>query len=424
MAEYSPPIEDLPIFDNLVFTNGDEPLTYNIAKKKFLRYPIAQGTETLQAITVNGVATFNNNIDANKPIVMTGTSSNDRVITNTYYNLNDVTTNVTDGSIYANNGVFIYDNNINSGSHEWAVNNSSGTQTLPLTISSNFVKVNTTSSSPLRVSDNGDGTKYAEIYQNGGGLTLHNQVNNGSVGFTLKNSGGTSSSVLNLTTSLVSVNSTDLTLTTTNPPTSTATQPASSDSSTKMPTTAWVQSAISASIPTTQFVPKFYNYSDTQSGVSIGYSTGTTINFNGTWAQNDIAIFRVTGQISYNPDGSGAYQSTSNTMGVVLFRPYYMTSGWAGWTTNLCNYTSNTPSTVCGADRHIMYYTPSYNIGNTSYFNVAGGIGTAQFGCLSQGNPSTWTYLFSIEYLMSRTANGTITFTNGSGTNSINNQLK
>jgi hypothetical protein len=54
MASYEPPTEDLPIFDPEVFLTGDEPLTYNIAVKKFLKYPYAQGTENLQDITISG----------------------------------------------------------------------------------------------------------------------------------------------------------------------------------------------------------------------------------------------------------------------------------------------------------------------------------------------------------------------------------
>jgi hypothetical protein len=62
LASYNPPTENLPIFDDSVFTGGDTPLTYNIAIKKFLRYPSAQGDETLAGITVDGSAVFNNSI--------------------------------------------------------------------------------------------------------------------------------------------------------------------------------------------------------------------------------------------------------------------------------------------------------------------------------------------------------------------------
>ena len=59
MAEYLPPTEDVAIFDTLNFNDGDTPLTYNKAVKYFLRYPIAQGTETLQTTNVNGLLTAN-----------------------------------------------------------------------------------------------------------------------------------------------------------------------------------------------------------------------------------------------------------------------------------------------------------------------------------------------------------------------------
>ena len=66
MAQGLPPSENLPIFDDSAFQVGNEPLTYNQAIKKFLTYPNAQGTETLQAVNVNGTATFlNDNIFQN-----------------------------------------------------------------------------------------------------------------------------------------------------------------------------------------------------------------------------------------------------------------------------------------------------------------------------------------------------------------------
>jgi hypothetical protein len=58
MANYTPPTENLPIFDSAVFLIGDLPLTQNQADKRYLRYPNAQGTENLQAINVGGNATF------------------------------------------------------------------------------------------------------------------------------------------------------------------------------------------------------------------------------------------------------------------------------------------------------------------------------------------------------------------------------
>jgi len=63
MTSYDPPIENLPIFDPIVFTTGQEVLTYADAVKSFLKFPIAQGTETFSAINVGGTATFSSAVN-------------------------------------------------------------------------------------------------------------------------------------------------------------------------------------------------------------------------------------------------------------------------------------------------------------------------------------------------------------------------
>jgi len=54
MSIYTPPSDNTPIFDDAFFSTGDLPLTYNMAVKKFLRYPIAQGTENLLNVNISG----------------------------------------------------------------------------------------------------------------------------------------------------------------------------------------------------------------------------------------------------------------------------------------------------------------------------------------------------------------------------------
>jgi len=72
MASYIPPTEDLPIFDNSVFIDiVNEPLTYEIAKKLFLTYPNAQGTENLKDTNVLGTLDVSDGTDS---IVTTGTT--------------------------------------------------------------------------------------------------------------------------------------------------------------------------------------------------------------------------------------------------------------------------------------------------------------------------------------------------------------
>lgn len=71
MSAYNPPSVSLPIFDTLVFEPSDTPLTYSLAKKYFLTYPTAQGSETLQKV---GQAIGNNNIQFGDLTSFTSTS--------------------------------------------------------------------------------------------------------------------------------------------------------------------------------------------------------------------------------------------------------------------------------------------------------------------------------------------------------------
>jgi hypothetical protein len=64
MASYLPPNETLPIFDTTVF-DQEIALDYKTALTQFLTYPVAQGDETLQAITVQGQGNFNNDVNFN-----------------------------------------------------------------------------------------------------------------------------------------------------------------------------------------------------------------------------------------------------------------------------------------------------------------------------------------------------------------------
>jgi hypothetical protein len=66
MATYEPPTADLPEFDTLVFSSLEESLTIAEADTRYLRFPLAQGDETIPNLTVGGVstlgtATFTNN---------------------------------------------------------------------------------------------------------------------------------------------------------------------------------------------------------------------------------------------------------------------------------------------------------------------------------------------------------------------------
>lgn len=65
MSIYTPPSDNTPIFDDAFFSTGDIPLTYNQAVKKFLRYPIAQGTQNLLNVNISGTTAFTGRISQN-----------------------------------------------------------------------------------------------------------------------------------------------------------------------------------------------------------------------------------------------------------------------------------------------------------------------------------------------------------------------
>ena len=102
-----------------------------------------QGANRLK-ITSSGNITISGTLSSEKPIYMTGALDSDRIISNVYYQFNDKSALGTFvGQIYANSGVMIFDNDINSGSYSFAVNDAGGFQKTPLTISATTITVGT-----------------------------------------------------------------------------------------------------------------------------------------------------------------------------------------------------------------------------------------------------------------------------------------
>jgi hypothetical protein len=71
MSVNIPPNPNVSTFNNLYWTQADDALTTGEADLRYLKFPIAQGTENLAAINVNGVATFNSTMIGN----LTGNAS-------------------------------------------------------------------------------------------------------------------------------------------------------------------------------------------------------------------------------------------------------------------------------------------------------------------------------------------------------------
>lgn len=197
MATYpGTPIENLNVFNTLNYTISDNPLTQSEADLLYLKFPTAQGTETFQATINNGTATFNNDI----------------IQSNSELN------NITQSTITT-------------------LNNHNVLRSCDIYGNLYLLKAGVSAGPEIRFNDTqGTGTQ-SQIYHTGTSLAFNNLATSGNQLFGCKDGTGTNVNALILSSS-------DMTITTTNPPTCSAVQPASTDSSTKIPTTAWVQSAV------------------------------------------------------------------------------------------------------------------------------------------------------------------------------------
>ena len=304
---YTPPLENLPIFDSAMFLATQQALTLNNLSNLFAQYPTVQGTLNIPSVVVPGTSTLG--------VVNTGilTATNtaggrqlqikDSVNAGASYimnNGNQLSINsVTDTSIPvslfqtalllqtrdpANGGVVLLNGNSTSMTigNAATLNLSGGTtmnvtyptlntQSITLAVNQTLNMSGTGSivqSTPSNVSNLLGNTSISGIAgtkqlsfrsaNNGVYSALWQNLNDNYLTCLSNNSGGSTlhiqaSDITNTTIDLVSISptlfsvahTTDISLNSTNPPTTTATQPIASDSTTKIPTTAWVQSAIS-----------------------------------------------------------------------------------------------------------------------------------------------------------------------------------
>lgn len=205
MSATNPPNPNVTTFNNLNWISGDTSLSQDTADKRYLRFPTAQGTENLATINVSGAAAFNNEI------VQTGATN---AITQ------DITTNTDLNFLKATN---IYGD-------------------------LNLKKPTSSVGGSLTLYDIVAGVNTSQIYISGTTLDINNLTNSGAITFETKDGAGTSTTSLQITSALTTI-SNPVSFSSTTPPISNQTIPASNDSSSKIPTTAWVQSAI-ATVPT------------------------------------------------------------------------------------------------------------------------------------------------------------------------------
>lgn len=188
-------------------------------------------------------------------------------------------------------------------------------------------------------------------------------------------------------------------------PTCTAALPSLLDSSTKMPTTQWVQNLLTSRIP---FVPRFYNYR-VEMPSNVAYTQGLRIDFNGIWTARDYFIISVRAQNNYagsSPWPPNEWQGYATAAGEIIFRPYYTPLG--AWGTNTpYNYWPTNNGTIFGNVQKFMYTTNATlngsNLfiaagnGTTSGVNASGYVNLRGSNYGGFGNP--WVYTCSVEYI-------------------------
>lgn len=300
MATYPPPnfTEPLSVFNPANWETFETTLTTAEGDKRYLKFPVAQGLETLQSIIVNGTADFNDDIiqnGVNSNISQDNTSNstpNTLRPTDVYGDLNlrkptsttggamrlwDITALSGNSSQIYNTGTQMALVNLNnSGAITMNTRDGAGASVQTLQI----YATNTNSTKPINMTGttntdriinnvyyqlqdaNSLVTTTGQIYAGSGVFNYDNDINGGSHNFATNTSGG-------VQTIPLTFNSVDMTIGTTNPPTCSASSViALSDDSAKLPSTAWVRDYV-ASIPppvvtqytyTQQFTGSLGNY--------------------------------------------------------------------------------------------------------------------------------------------------------------------
>jgi hypothetical protein len=259
MSVNIPPDPNVSTFNNLYWISRNNSLTTADGDLRYLKFPIAQGTENLQATNIQGVLTCNSTSTFNGAVDMNNNNINDVNQLN-FYNAGVPTTQITayTGGVagtYTNTDMTIDAN----GKISVIANGTSPTTLLGLnnswTGTNDFLNTGTgslTSSATQPVAGDSS-TKIPTTAWTQGAIDAKIPA-----------------SLLGLNNTWTGTNAFNNAA----PITSSATQPAANDSSTKIPTTAWVQSAIAAIPPP---VAVEYTYTQQYTG-GLGSTTITIPN--------------------------------------------------------------------------------------------------------------------------------------------------
>lgn len=181
-------------FNEAFFTENTQSITLNYANATYLK-------RIGIATSVASNTSFSGTLQIAKPVTLNGTTDVDRIINNVYYQFMDKSNLATFvAQIYANAGILIFDNDVNSGSYNFAVNNSAGVQKTPFTFNALGATISTdnpaTPNASLTVSDLTTGNAFVVIPNVGNSYNPSADINN----IMLLGTGTQSAETLQLTT--------------------------------------------------------------------------------------------------------------------------------------------------------------------------------------------------------------------------------
>jgi len=382
MSAYNPPTENVPIFDSSLFRqeNTDGTLTINIADKRYLRFPIGQGAETIPSLAVQGqtqtatcVITNANGATSNGSLSITDTSTGKAILENP---------NTSSGSynfaVPANGGSII-----TKGS---AINSDTLTLT---TWSSTYSGVNITPTSVSMGAGSASTNPTTEVECDGTNVIVKPDIK--FPDNTIQNSAFTGAHLLAGSYTL-----TNMTI----------------DSNGKI-------TALSNGTSSSQFQPTFNNSSVLQViGSNYGYTALQYINFTGGWGINDYICFRVSCCMTWGNYGSGQYSNFATQNGLMYIYPYAMPGGvfsGANAGTQTIIWGNNTGTYSGWGNGKICNFVSNGSAGNCGYMTFYGS-GTQNGGYLQFFFPnpgSTFNVSLALEYLYRTGSGGGHNITNG-----------
>jgi hypothetical protein len=365
------------------FTNAAPPTstaTQPAAGDSSTNMPTTAWVQTAVAAGGGNILPLNNQFTGTnsfgKPVTLNGATDLDRIFNNVYYQFQDkLSLATTVGQIYGSSGSLIFDNDINNGTYSFAANNAVGVQSTPLAFNTTNMSItvptevsvtsSATSVEALRIKDL-TSNKQLTILPYSTANNYNGIVRAGDVSIVSNTVAGIDASSLAITvyatnkvgilldgisamigaggagsgtpTSALTCSGTGATLTgaltITGQPFSTIAQPAFSDTSQKMPTTAWVQGAITSSGVKNTWNYQIFNNNTNLGGAQTAVATiSVPYNINSTFS-NSIRL-----EVSYCIFVNGANVITPSPVPISTVAP-----------------TSPNPNTITILD---LYWRPS-----------------------------------------------------------------